>query len=208
LVLALCALSVLFVVASARAFLEARAEAGRASVALAAGDVDTAIVRLRTSARWYAPLNFYASGSLVRLQRLAEVAESRGEHDRALSAYRAIHASIHATRSFFTPQADLLAQADDHIAALMTGAPPAAFEAGRSVAERKADYLALLTPTEPRLVGVLLALAGLVTWVGSAVAFLTWGVDGEGRALRQLGRRSILLLLAGWILFAVGLRVA
>lgn len=208
LVLAALVLGVLFAVMTARSVLEARAEAARAEVALAAGDIDGAIVRLRASARWYAPLNFYASGSLARLAQIGEVAEGRGEHARALAAYRAIHAAIHAGRSFYTPHEALLAEADAHIAALMVREPPAAVEAGRSPAQRTADYLALLRPSQPRLFGVLLALGGLFTWVGSAVAFLTWGVDGEGRALQRLGRRSIGLLLVGWILFAVGLRIA
>jgi hypothetical protein len=208
LVLAALALCVLTLVMSARAVLEARAESARADVALAAGDADTAIVRLRTTARWYAPFNVYASNALTRLQRLAELSEARGEHARALTAYRAIHAAIHATRSFYTPHRELLASADEHIATLMAAEPPAPIEQQQSPAQRKADYLALLRPSQPRLIGVLLAIGGLVTWVGSAVAFLTWGVDGEGRALRRIGRRSIGLLLVGWIMFAVGLRIA
>lgn len=207
-VLAALALCVLVLVMSARAVLEARAESARADVALAAGDIDAAIVRLRNTARWYAPLNFYASNALTRLLRLAETAEARGEHRRALAAYRAIHAAIQSTRSFYTPHPALLMQADERIAALMSAEPPAAVEGQRSPEQRKADYLALLRPIQPRLGGVLLAIAGLITWVGSAVAFLTWGVDGEGRALRRIGRRSIGLLLVGWIMFAVGLRIA
>ena len=207
-VLASLALCVLMLVMSARAVLEARAEAARADVALATGDLDEAIVRLRNTARWYAPFNFYASDALTRLLRLAEAAEARGEHPRALTAYRGVHAAIYATRSFYTPHAELLAQADEHIAALMAAEPPAPVEGQRSPEQRKADYLTLLRPTQPSLFGVVLAIGGLVTWVGSAVAFLTWGVDGEGRALRRLGRRSIGLLLVGWIMFAVGLRIA
>ena len=208
LVLVALALCVLTLVMSARAVLEARGSSARADVALAAGDIDTAISRLRVTARWYAPFNFYASNALARLLSLAEIAEARGEHARALSAYRAIHAAIHATRSFYTPHGGLLEQADEHIATLMAAEPPAPVEQQHTPDQRKADYLALLRPTQPRLSGVLLAIAGLVTWVGSAVAFLTWGVDGEGRALRRIGRRSIGLLLVGWIMFAVGLRIA
>ena len=208
LVVTLLALVVLTLVMCARAVLEARAESARADVALAAGDVDQGLVCLRNAARWYAPFNVYASHALTRLSGLAEVAEGRGEHARALTAYRAVHAAIHATRSFYTPHEALLVKADERIAALMAAEPPAAIEGQRSPEQRKADYLALLRPAQPRLFGVLLAILGLVTWVGSALAFLTWGVDGEGRALRRIGRRSIGLLLVGWIMFAVGLRIA
>ena len=163
LALAALVLGVLFAVMTARSVLEARAEAARADAALGAGDLDEAIVCLRASARWYAPLNFYASGSLTRLARIGEVAEARGEHARALAAYRAVHAAIHATRSFYMPNEAQLAEADAHIAALMAREPPAPVEAGRSSDQRRADYLDLLRPKQPRLFGVLLALAGLVT---------------------------------------------
>lgn len=208
LLLTFAGILVLFLTMTARSVLEARAEEARARVALAAGDVDGAIIRLRASARWYAPFNVYASDALAELERLAGAAEKKGERDRALFAWRSIHASIHATRSFYMPHTERLARADERIAALMAAEPAVPVEGSRSPAERKADYLALLAPPEPRLFGVLLAMAGFVTWVGSATAFLTWGVDSEGRVLRRFGRRSVACLLLGWIMFAVGLRIA
>jgi hypothetical protein len=90
----------------------------------------------------------------------------------------------------------------------MAELPPPKMEAGRSFEQRKADYLALLVGTGPSPLGVLLACLGFVAWVGSAVVFLLWGVDSEGRVLRPLGRRSVFCLLVGWIAFAVGLRIA
>lgn len=201
-------LCVLMLVMSLRAVLEARAEADKADAAIAAGDIELAIVRLRSSARWDAPFNVYAERSLLRLFRLAEQAEQAGQHERALSAYRSVHAAIQATRSFYTPNAEVLARADQHIAALMASEPAAKVEHNRTEGERKADYLALLVAHDPAPLGVLLAFAGFVTWVGSAVAFVSWGVDQEGRILRQVARRSVLFLLLGWIAFAVGLRIA
>jgi hypothetical protein len=44
--------------------------------------------------------------------------------------------------------------------------------------------------------------------VGAAIGFLSWGVDHEGRIQRFAAKRSMLFLLAGWIAFAVGLRIA
>jgi tetratricopeptide (TPR) repeat protein len=201
-------LCVLLLVMSLRAVLEARAEAEKASAALEVGDVELAIVRLRASARWDAPFNVYAERSLLRLERLAEQAEQAGEYERALSAYRSVHAAIQATRSFYTSHTDVLARADQRIAALMAREPAANIEGSRSVSERRADYLALLQAHDPEPLGVLLAFAGFVTWVGSAVVFVSWGVDQEGRILRGVARRSVLFLLLGWIAFAVGLRIA
>jgi len=208
LVVAGVSLCVLMLVMSLRAVLEARAEADKASAAIAAGDLDLAIVRLRASARWDTPFNVYAARSLLRLERLAETAEQAGEHERALSAYRSVHAAIQATRSFYTPHTEVLARADQRIAALMAREPPAKIEQNRSENQRRGDYLALLSAHDPEPLGVLLAFAGFITWVGSAVVFLSWGVDQEGRILRQVAKRSVLFLLLGWIAFAVGLRIA
>jgi hypothetical protein len=204
----LLALLVLMLVMSGRALLESRAAAAQASASLAAGDLDAAIVQLRGSARWYTPFNVYARSSLERLEALAQAADARGERERALSAYRAMHAAIQASRSFYLPHQDLLARADEQIALHMASEPPARIEQHRTPAQRKDDYLELLQPRDPNPTGVLLAFVGFVTWVGAAIAFLSWGVDQEGRILRFVARRSVLFLLAGWIAFAVGLRIA
>jgi hypothetical protein len=206
-VVALASFGVLLLVMTARALLESRAEAALATLAIERGDLDDAIVHLRGSARWDAPFNGYAEGSRARLEQLAEASE-RTQPARALSAYRSLHAAIQATRSFYTPHADQLARADQKIATLMAREPPAPIDATRSEADRKADYLALLQPHDPNPLGVLLAFAGFATWVGSAVVFLSWGVDREGRILRAVAKRSVLFLLLGWLAFAVGLRIA
>jgi hypothetical protein len=201
-------LLVLLLVMSARSVLEARAAFEAASVALDHGDPELAIARLRASARWYTPFNPYAEGALARLEELGWRAEAAGDPARALSAYRAVHAAIMASRSFYVPHTDRLARADERIATLMASEPPAQIEQGRTPDERKAAYLALLVPRDPRPVGVVLAFLGLATWIGSAVAFVSWGVDSEGRILRSFARRSVTFLLVGWIAFAVGLRIA
>lgn len=208
--LAICLLSlvVLVLVMSGRAVLASRAAWQGAAQSLSDGDVDTAIVQLRSAARWYAPLNVYATRSLLRLEQVATAAEAQGEHERALRAYRAIHAAILATRSFYTPHGEILARADERIATLMAREPAPPIEQGRTPEQRKADYLALLAVHDPKAGGVLLAFAGFATWVGSAMAFLLLGVDGEGRIMRRIAKRSVLCLLAGWIAFAIGLRIA
>ncbi len=209
---ALCAagagLAVLLTVMSARAVFEARAALAEASAALAAQDVDLAVVRLRCAARWYAPFNLYATRALERLEELGARADALDDRERALSTYRSIHAAIQSTRSLYTPHGAILARADARIATLMAEEAPAPIDAQLTVAQRKALYLSLLQPKDPSLFGVLLALGGFVTWVGSAVVFLSWGVDAEGRVLRGTARRTVLFLLLGWIAFALGLRIA
>ncbi len=208
LAIALASLGVLLSVMTLRAFLEARAEMAEAALVLGRGDVEQAIVHLRGSARWDAPFNGYAGAARAQLIQLAELCEARGDAAHALSAWRSLHAAIMATRSFYTPHPEQLARADERIAALMAKQPPPAIDAQRTEPERKAEYLALLQPRDPNPLGVLLACLGFATWVGAAVVFLQWGVDREGRILRSIARPSALCLLAGWIVFAVGLRIA
>ena len=75
----------------------------------------------------------------------------------------------------------------------MASESPVGIEAGRTPDQRKAEYLVLLVPHDPGLFGTLLAFAGFVTWVGAAFAFLSWGVDSEGRILRRHILRNALL---------------
>jgi hypothetical protein len=207
-VITLAALAVLLSVMTLRAFLEARAASASARVALQRGDLQQGIVHLRGSARWDAPFNGYAADARAQLGQLAEACEARGDSVCALSAWRSLHAAIMATRSFYTPHQEQLARADERIASLMAREPPPPIEGQRSEADRKAEYLALLQPRDPNPFGVLLACLGFATWVGSTVVFLSWGVDREGRILRAVAKPSVLCLLLGWIVFAVGLRIA
>jgi hypothetical protein len=86
-------------------------------------------------------------------------------------------------------------------------APPE-IDAGKSEAERRALYLSLLQGSAPNSFWVVFALLGCVTWVVSASVFLLRGVDHRGRVVRRIARRSGLMLLLGWIAFALGLRLA
>jgi hypothetical protein len=203
----LCA-CVLVLVMAARAVLEARAELARAEAVVAQGDLDAGITALRRAARWNAPGNYYAEAALERLARLADAADMRGDKARALTAYRAIHAAIHASRGFYESERERLAHADRQIAQLMASEAPAEIDAALTLDERRAHYLSLLTGPSPHPGWVLLSCAGFLTWVVAASMFLLRGVDDRGRVVRRVARRSGMMLLLGWIAFALGLRLA
>ncbi len=208
LVIALLSACVLCAVMWTRALLEARAEQAHAQAALARRDDAQAIVSYRRAARWNAPGNVYASESLAALAKLAASLEARGELDQALAAQRAIHAAIHASSGFVILERDRLAQADQRIAALMAQQPPPEIDAGRSEQARRELYLSLLQGRSPNSFWVVFALLGCVTWIVAAAIFLLRGVDRRGRVVRRIARRSGLMLLIGWIAFALGLRLA
>ena len=208
LALALLGASVLCIVMWARAVLEARAEQAHARAALGQGDYVSAIAAYRRSARWNAPGNVYASDALGALEKLGAALEARGDWSDALAAQRAIHAAVHASRGFVTLDRARLERADQRIADLMAKEPPPEIDAGKSEAERRALYLSLLQGRAPNSFWVVFALLGCVTWVVATAVFLLRGVDHRGRVVRRIARRSAVMLLLGWIAFALGLRLA
>jgi hypothetical protein len=200
-------LSVLVAVMLVRALLEARAHRGRADVALRQGDLEGAVTSLRLSARWNAPFNVYAEESFAELERLGGAAEARGEQAQALVAYRAIHASAMASRGVVVLEDERLDRVDRRIASLSQAVALAGGQPVQGL-DRGKDYLAALRPERPRAIGVVVAWAGFLAWVGGASVFLRRGVDAQGRLVRQVARRGAVFALLGWLAFAVGLRLA
>ncbi len=209
-VLATCLLSlcVLCVVMTGRAVLSARSEWQKAQVALRGADPAEAITALRRAARWNAPGNVYADEALSALANLASSLEVQGDLEHALAAQRAIHSAIHASSGFVRFQKERLARADQKIVELMLREPPAEIDAAKSEDERRALYLSLLQGQGPNPFWVVFAFAGCITWISAASVFLLRGVDQRGRVVRAVARRSGLVLLLGWIAFALGLRLA
>lgn len=207
-VIALLSVLVLSCVLSVRAVLESRAARGRAEAALDRQDLDTAISELRGAGRWYALVNPYATGALDALERIAGEAKARGDVVHALSAHRAVHAAIHAGRSFFTPQGERLERTDRAIAQLMAAEVPPELDVRMTPGQRFHAYEDALRVTRPRELWVASALLGFVTWVSGALMFMARGLDAEGRLVRYIGKRSGLSVVVGWIAFALGLRLS
>ncbi len=171
-------------------------------------DLDTAIAELRVAARWYVIVNPYATGALDALERIAGEARARGDLPRSLSALRAVHASIHAARSFYTPETARLKRVDRLIAELMASEPPPEIDVARSIGERRHAYEEALAITRPRELWVASAVLGFIAWASGAIMFMAYGLDPEGRLVRHIGKRSGLSVVIGWIAFALGLRLS
>jgi hypothetical protein len=169
---------VLCAVVSLRAVLSAHGELRRAEVALAHAELDRGIHHLRLAGRWDAPFNPYAASALAQLSSIAERAEGAGEAERALYAYRSLHAALAASHSPFRHPA------------------------------RVAAYREGLSLHRPHTGFVLLAFAGLIAWIFGFASLLLFGLDREGRVVRRIARPSFLFFAFGWVAFAVGLRLA
>ena len=205
LVLAACVLAVV----SVRVVLSAREELAQAEKLLGAHDRDAAIVHLRRAARWYAPLSPYHVRALGRLGELAESAALRGDREGALAAYRAVRASILATRSLYVPQRALLDAANRRIASLMADEPAAGVDAGKSREQLRREHLALLMPIPgPDVFWSCVLLVGFACWVCAAFALSFRAIDADDRWVpRELLRCGSLVGL-GFALFVLGLVLA
>lgn len=174
------------------------------------GDLDTAIVHYRRAIRFYAPGNPYVSDALVSLARIAREAERTGEATRALAAWRAVHAGILASRSFYVPHRDALVEADAHIAAL-TAVDPPPIDVANGEAGRRRAYLAALVrarDSDPSLFWTLVLLMGFAAWLSGALGLVLRGIDLEARLVQPGARRFAMLMVGGFFAFVVGLALA
>lgn len=195
---------VILAVLAVRVVSGSRHELQRGTQLLARGDEDAAILALRRAARLYAPGNPYSAEALERLLALGRAAEARGDLPAALAAYRAVRGAILGARGLTLPHRDVLAQADERIAALTVTAAGAR-GAGRTVEALRAQ---LEAPPGPRPGWTLLLLAGWLAWVAGAFAFAQRALDEEGRLLPRSARLWGTVLVVGFGSFVLGMALA
>ena len=173
------------------------------------GDTRGAVDRWGRAARLYVPGSPSASRSLARLEEVAALEESRGNTELALSAWRELRASIRATRSFYTPSADRLARADQHIAKLAASSENPSLDRAADLAARERWHAHQLAIDDaPSLGFSLLALLGLALWLGGALGFLSKSLDDQDRWLAGPTLRWTIVIVAGFALLVVGVACA
>ena len=156
------------------------------------------LTHLGLAARLYAPGNPYSRRAL---DALAELGRANGPD--ALQAWQAVRASILATRSFYTPHRELLAEANARIAEGMAARD---LPSRGTIEARTAWHAARLAADDAPSVGwTLLALLGLAGWIGSAVAFILRGLDERDRLRPRAAITCALGVVVGLALFFVGL---
>jgi hypothetical protein len=190
LVVAVLAIFALRVVVSARS--EWRAAAA------ASGELE--LMHLSRAARFYAPGNPYSRRALERLAAIG-----RSDEARALAAWTQVRSAILATRSFYTPQRALLDEANRELAMRLAQMEVASGRQTNLETARTWHAERLRQDYSPSLGWTLLALFGLATWVGSAVAFCLRTLDEQQRLRRRAAISWGLGIVAGLILFFLGL---
>lgn len=173
--------------------------------ALEANDTEEAIRSWRRAARWYVPLAPHVSDAYERLEELAQLAEKKGDLRTALAAWQGVRGSILATRSFYTPHRDRLDPANRKIAELMARLDPSP-PAEMSREKLTAWHRELLSRDEsPSVAWSLVALLGFALWIGGGVLFALRGVSAEDRLVRRPAISAGVLIMAGLVVWLLGL---
>jgi hypothetical protein len=201
---------VLLAVVVVRVVWSSRTEWRAAEAARAAGGAEAEVTALGRAARLYAPGNPYSRRAV---ERLAEI--GRAEPARALAAWREVRSALLATRSFYTPRAALLAEADAAIAGLMAESEAAGAGGGaggqgdgKSREAARAWHAARLAQAEhdaPSVAWTLVALLGLAAWIGCAAGLLLRGIGDDDRLRKRPALAWAAGFTAGLLLFFVGL---
>ena len=162
------------------------------------------LLRLGEAARLYAPGNPWSRRALEAL-----VAEGRAHSADSLSAWREVRSAILATRSFYTPHPELLAEADLRIAELsadaeLAGKPDAAAQRPAAVAWHQ-RRLADSNADAPSVGWTVVALLGLFAWLGGALGFLTGAVGADDRLRTRPALAWAASIGVGLCLFYLGL---
>lgn len=204
----LCASALLALVA-VRCVVAAREELTAGITLEHAGDIPGALVHYRRSVRWYVPWSGVGVEAVEAMRRVALGAERRGEAAVALHAWRALRGALQSARSVYVPFAHRLREADGRIAALMASgeSPPA--DAQLSGPERQRFYAAELAQNPgAKPLWVLLALAGMLLWMGATITFLVRGIDEHDRVVSAEAYRLGTVVVLGLGMFLVGLALA
>jgi hypothetical protein len=197
---------VIAAVVGARVLSDARTELDAGRRALAEGHDDVGVRRLRRAAHLYLPLSPYTRDAYDALEAYARAAESRGQNDRALSAWRAVRSSALATRWLVIPYREQLERANRRIARLMSLLPPPPVDRGASQAQLEERHLALLQEDRaPDPAWVVLMGLGFALWMGAVAWATRRGWDDDDRPQWPVLRVAGAVVAVGMLLFFVSL---
>jgi hypothetical protein len=207
LAIVLAGLTLALAILATRLLLDGRTAFRAGAEAEQRGELTLAIRHYLDAGRLYVPGGPYSRHALDRLDSIAVAAVTRGDYTTARSAFEAERAAILGTRSFYIPQQSRLPELERRLARLLAASE--AETATADFAERAAWHAERLAEHPgPRVSLVLLALAGLLTWVASTVLFLLRGLDSRLGLRRGPALLAASGFVAGLTLFLVCLRLA
>lgn len=204
---ALAALGLVFALLVGRMLHGARSELERARAAGSRGDGERARLHLRRALAYYLPGNPWVEQAATELQRQAEREQRAGNSAAALESWRALRGALLQLRGSYQPYAERLAAIDDQVA-LLSAAQADAAPAWRNADGHQRLRARLAVPRDPRPLGVAAALLGFVLWIGGTFALLLVGLTPRLEWVPGRGRRLVLAVALGLVLFCGGLALA
>lgn len=196
-------------VVAARLLVDARSALRAGQASEGRGDRLEAIRHYQDAARLYLPASPYVRGALDRLEAVAAAAAQAGDGPSVRAALEAERAAILATRSLYIPHRSRLPNIEQRLSRLLAAAEDRSVAPGVSFESRAAWHLERLTRRPgPSLAHTLLALAGLVLWVGSAVGFCSQGLDAKLHLRQPYAIIAGVTFIVGMAMFLAGLRFA
>jgi hypothetical protein len=207
LAIVLAGLTLALAILTTRLLLDGRTAFRAGAEAEQRGELTAAIRQYLDAGRLYVPGGPYSRHAVDRLDSIAVAAVTRGDYATARSAFEAERAAILGTRSFYIPQQDRLAELERRLARLLAASEVET--AAADFSERAAWHAQRLAEhAGPSVTLVLLALAGLLTWVASTVLFLLRGLDSRLGLRRGPALLAASGFVAGLTVFLVCLRLA
>lgn len=185
----------------------ARTEYNAGARALAQGDAYAAIHHFDRAIHWYSPGSRSVAKSIDGLNQIAREFAGKQNAESELYTWRILRSALSSIRHVRQPYADVIATCNDRIAYLMAEKKgdegTEAFEA-----ERQMRHARLSKKVGPHTGYALLAEAGFVGWILSALLFIWLGVRPD-RGFH--GKRAVLLALlfvVCYLVWIVGLSLA
>ena len=196
---------VVILMVSVRVLVGSVSELSDGDEALARGDEAAALRHFEAAAHWYLPGSPVVDDALTRLWGVAEARADRGDRQGALAAYSALRGAVLASRSFYVPNADWLAQTNVAIADLWLSDPDAVWpDKSLSPEDQRVEAMASLNATTMPSAGWSgLAVFAFLGWVGGAIGFVMKGFDASGALQRRPALRwggGVVLAFALWLI--------
>jgi hypothetical protein len=188
----------LFAALTARVVADGEAALAKSDTAFDQGDLRDAILYARRAAVLYVPGAPHVSASYARLRAIALGAEATKDFEIARQAWGATRAAALETTHFVTPRELDLERANASLARLA-----GAGNANASASAREKMAAALARDDAPQATWVLVLGAGFALFATGLVSLVTAGVSREGVVSRRGITLSMVLAVAGILLWTL-----
>ncbi len=166
-----------------------------------------AVVHYERAIKWYVPLSSSVPNAIARLWEIATAAEQRQDLPLALQAYRALRSALYAVESVYIPHQAWIPRCEERIAWLMAQRQQVSDPAQRE-AEIARFTSMLQRDTSPHLGWSIVMEIGFLGWIGATLLLIWHAYNSQGQLVWHRGSLWGGGIVAGFILWIVGMLFA